>query len=221
MELDEKIVRQIAELVKKELEKSNINPIAAHSYETKNLQKEYESIFTEKGMASKGNDIKEVVIAVAPCFGVEIKHTLNKLSHIDILKEIMAGIEEEGMVTRIIRVMDTSDVAFIGKKAAMLSGSGISIAIQSKGTTVIHQKDLYPLTNLELFPQAPIITLAMYRHIGKNAAKYAKGLRVKPVPVQNDYMCRPKFQVKAAIMHIKETEKIDKQAPSIELQFKG
>jgi propanediol dehydratase medium subunit len=78
--------------------------------------------------------------------------------HAAVLREIMAGIEEEGMKARVIRVWHTSDVAFIGKRGAELCGSGIAIGIQSRGTTVIHQRDLFPLQNIELFPQAPVIT---------------------------------------------------------------
>ena len=96
----------------------------------------------------------------------------------------MAGIEEEGMKPRIIRVWHTSDVAFVGKRGAELSGSGIAISIQSRGTTVIHQRDLQPLQNIELFPQAPVITLETYRNIGRNAARYAKG--DSPPPVDAD-----------------------------------
>ena len=81
--------------------------------------------------------------------------------------------------------------------------------IQSKGTTVIHQKDLYPLSNLELFPQAPLMDLETYRKIGQNAAKYVKGEQVVPVPCTNDPMSSPKYQVKAALMHIAETEQLD------------
>ena len=39
---------------------------------------------------------------------------------------------------------------------------------------MIHQRDLPRLSSLELFPQAPLIDLEMYRQIGTNAAKYAK-----------------------------------------------
>ena len=95
---------------------------------------------------------------------------------------------------------------------------GIGIGIQSKGTAVIHQKDLFPLTNLELFPQAPLITLEIYRQIGKNAARYAKGQSPVPVAVANDFMVRPKFQARAAILHIKETEHIVEGAPPVELE---
>lgn len=73
-----------------------------------------------------------------------------------------------------IRCFKSSDVAFVAVEGNRLSGSGISIGIQSKGTTVIHQRGLPPLSNLELFPQAPLLTLETYRQIGKNAARYAK-----------------------------------------------
>jgi hypothetical protein len=101
-------------------------------------------------------------------------------------------------------------------ESAKLAGSGIGIGIQSKGTTVISQKDLYPLSNLELFPQAPLMTPETYRHIGKNAAKYVKGETVTPVPSVNDPMVRPKYQVKAAIMHIAETEQLSPELGIIE-----
>ncbi|MDF2613193.1 MAG: dehydratase medium subunit [Clostridia bacterium] len=149
---------------------------------------------------------KEVGIGIGAAYGIKIHYTINGLPVDKVLKEIMAGIEEEGMIPKVYRIMRTSDVSFMGNDVAKLAGSGIGIGLQSKGTAVIHQKDLYPLTNLELFPQAPLLTLETYRQIGKNAAKYAKGEQVMPVPIQNDPMCRPKFQVKAALMHTIETE---------------
>ena len=81
---------------------------------------------------------------------------------------------------------------------------------------MIHQKDLYPLSNLELFPQAPLMTLEMYRAIGRNAARYVKGEKVTPISAVNDPMVRPKYQVKAALMHIRETEQVDQEIPIIE-----
>jgi len=136
------------------------------------------------------------------------------------MREVIAGIEEEGLTTRIIRVLHTSDVGFIAHQAAKLSGSGIGIGIQSKGTTVIHQKDLQPLANLELFPQAPLLVPETFRAIGKNAAKYAKGESPNPVPTKNDQMARPKYQAIAALLHIKETEHVERSKKPIELQAK-
>lgn len=39
-----------------------------------------------------------------------------------------------------------------------------------------------------------------------------------PVAVANDFMVRPKFQARAAILHIKETEHIVEGAPPVELE---
>ena len=171
---------------------------------------------TSLDAAVKGTNPKEVAIGIGPAFLTQIKHTLNGLPLADVLAELKAGIEEEGMSPRVVKVFKTSDVAFIGKEAAALSGSGVSIGIQSKGTTIIHQRDLYPLSNLELFAQAPLLTLAHYRHIGKNAARYAKGEKVTPVTVENDPMIRSSYQVKAALMHIKETEQMNRQGQTVD-----
>lgn len=170
--------------------------------------------------AEKGTDPKEVVIGVGAAFQKEIKKTICGIPLDDVLKNVKAGIEEEGMVCRVVKILDTSDVCFMALEAAKLSGSGIGIGIQSKGTTVIHQKDLYPLSNLELFPQAPLMDLETYRKIGKNAAKYVKGEQVVPVPCTNDPMSRPKYQVKAALMHIAETEQLDPEVGIIEWEGK-
>ena len=124
------------------------------------------------------------------------------------------------MNPRVVKILDTSDVCFMALEAAKLSGSGIGVGIQSKGTTVIHQRDLYPLSNLELFPQAPLMSLETYSQIGKNAKKYVKGEQVIPIPCTNDPMSRPKYQVKAAIMHIAETEQLDPEVGIIEWEGK-
>ncbi|WP_125154602.1 propanediol/glycerol family dehydratase medium subunit [Clostridium rectalis] len=172
----------------------------------------------EIGNAKVGKRSDEVVIGVAAAFGKYQHKTIVNIPHGDVLREIIAGIEEEGLTTRVIRVLRTSDVSFIANDAAKYSGSGIGIGIQSKGTTVIHQKDLLPLNNLELFPQAPLLTLETFRLIGKNAAKYAKGESPTPVPVENDQMARPKYQAKAALLHIKETKHVVEGAKPIELE---
>ena len=74
-----------------------------------------------------------------------------------------------------MRVLRSADVAFIGHDGARLSGSGIAVGLQSKGTALIHRADLEPLDYLELFGMAPSLTLASYRQIGRNAAGYALG----------------------------------------------
>jgi len=179
------------------------------------------AVLKEIGAAGAGMSKDEVVIAVGPAFGVSQTKTIVGIPHASVLKEMVAGIEEEGLKARIVKVYRTSDVSVIANSSAKLSGSGIAVGIQSKGTAVIHQKDLTPLNNLELFPQAPLIDIVTYRTIGKNAAKYAKGESPSPVPVRSDQMARPKYQAIAGLLHIKETEHVDKDKPAVEVVLSG
>lgn len=179
-----------------------------------------ELTLTEIGEAKIGINADEVVIGLAPAFLKFQSKTIVGINHSDVLREIIAGVEEEGLTARVVRVIRTSDVSFIANDVAKLSGSGIGIGIQSKGTTVIHQKDLLPLNNLELFPQAPLLDLDTFRAIGKNAARYAKGESPTPVPTRNDQMARPKFMAIAALLHIKETKHVIVGAKPIEIEVK-
>jgi len=175
-------------------------------------------VISETGTAERGTNPREIVIGLAAAFGGRQTQTIIGLPHDQVVKEICAGIEEEGLSYRFIRLFRTADVGFIAHEAAKLSGSGIGIGIQSRGTTVIHQKDLPPLSNLELFSQSPLIDLETFRAIGKNAAKYAKGESPSPVPVRNDQMARPKYQAIAALLHIKETQLLDSNKKTQELR---
>jgi propanediol dehydratase medium subunit len=171
----------------------------------------------EKGEARSSSKADEVVIAVTPAFAKFQNRTIVNIPHSEVLRELIAGVEEEGLSARVIRVLRTSDLAFAAHDATKLSGSGIAVGLQSRGTAVIHQRDLAPLSNLELFPQSPLLDLAAYRAIGRNAAKYAKGESPAPVPTRNDQMARPKYQAKAAVLHIKETEHVVPGAKPLEI----
>ena len=172
----------------------------------------------ELGDASPGSDPAEIVIAVGPAFGGALQATLLGLPHAAVLKALLEGIGQEGMRARVIKIRHTSDCGFIGHAGAKLSGSWVAVGIQSKGTTVIHQRDLEPLSNLELFPQAPNLTLESYRVIGRNAAKYAKGEPVLPVPVEIDNLARLKYIVKTTLLHLKETDEVQRGKPPQEVR---
>lgn len=171
----------------------------------------------EVGPAKEGGR-REVVIAVGPAFGASLNQTLAGIAHADVLHEVLAGVEGEGVPGRVVKFYHTSDCAAIGHGGAELSGSGVAVGIQSKGTTVIHRKGLATLDNLELFPQAPNLTLESYREIGRNAARYAKGIPTKPVAVKIDNMVRLRLIVQTTIMHLLETEKVRKDALPVELK---
>ncbi len=179
-----------------------------------------QGLLEEIGQAAASRQIEEIVVAVGPAFGSALDATLLGLPHEEVLKAIIRGIEEEGMTARVVKIYSTSDCGFIGHAGAQLSGSGVSIGIQSKGTTVIHRKDLEPLNNLELFPQAPNLTLQSYRVIGRNASKYAKGEPVLPVPIEIDNMARLKYIVKTTLLHLFETEQVDPNKPPQELRVR-
>ncbi|MGQ9626159.1 MAG: glycerol dehydratase reactivase beta/small subunit family protein [Anaerolineae bacterium] len=159
-----------------------------------------------------------MVIALGPAFGAEIGHTIGGLDHRDVLSALLQGIQEEGVPARVVRIHHTSDCAFIGHAGAQLSGSGIAIGIQSKGTTVIHRRDLAPLDNMELFSQAPNLDLDTYRQIGRNAARYATGRPTTPVPVRIDNTARLRLIVQTTLLHLRETHKIERDRPPSELR---
>jgi propanediol dehydratase large subunit len=135
--------------------------------------------------AGPGQDPREVVIGVSPAVGRDVWRCLSGLTVPEVLTELLAGLEEEGCTGRVVRFNDTVDLGRIGLAAARLAGSGIGIGLQGKGTALIHRRDLAPLANLELYSVAPAVTPELYRLLGANAARHAKG--GTPDPARNPY----------------------------------
>ena len=171
----------------------------------------------DMGPARPG-DQSEVIIALSPAFGVEIRKSLGGFDLREVLTALLNGVKEEDLPARVVRIYHTSDCAFIGHAGAQLSGSGVAVGIQAKGTTVIHQRDLAPLENLELFPQAPNMELETYRQIGRNAARYASGKATTPVAVKIDNTARLRLIVQTTLLNIKETKLIDETRTPTEVQ---
>lgn len=217
--INEDVLRSIIAEVIKEVDLTNPTPATQTTTTTKKEVLPEKAVVRTIGVAKPSQSVDEVVIAVGPAFGTQQTKTMVDIPHTEVLRQVIAGIEEEGLKARVVKVYRSSDVAFVAVEGDHLSGSGISIGIQSKGTTVIHQRDLPPLSNLELFPQAPLLTADTYRLIGKNAAKYAKGETPNPVPTLNDQMARPKYQAYSALLHIKETKLVEKGRPADEIEL--
>jgi propanediol dehydratase large subunit len=135
----------------------------------------------EKGLAIAGTRSDEVVVGVSAALGRETWVALSGMTVAEVLRQVVAGIEDEGLTWRIVRVRRSIDLGLIGSTAARLSGSGVSVGLQAKGTALIHRADLPPLANLELFSIAPRITPELYRELGRNAARYAQGLAPEPL----------------------------------------
>jgi hypothetical protein len=176
------------------------------------------AVVVDGSPAEVGDDPAEVVVAVGPAFGDVIRETINGLPHEDVLDAVCEGILEGGGTPRLVRVRRVADVAFIGHDGARLSGSTVSVGLQSKGTAVIHRADLQPLDNLELFGMSPLYTRDSYRAIGVNAAGYALGNRVGPVPTELDNFARAKLIVRTTMLHALETRAIVPDSAPVELE---
>ena len=177
------------------------------------------AILEESAPAGLGDDPAEVVIAVGPAFADGLRETINGLQHVEVLAAVTGGVQAAGAVARLVRVRRVADVGFIAHDGARLSGSGIALGLQSKGTTVIHRADLEPLDNLELFGMSPLYTLESYRAMGRNAAGYALGQRVGPVPTELDNFARAKLIVRTTLLHAREAAAVVPGAPAVELRL--
>jgi len=173
----------------------------------------------ETHVATVDDEPDDVVVAVGPAFAAALRMTINGLPHADVLRAITEGVREGGGRPRLVRVRRSSDVAFIAHDGARLSGSGIAVGLQSKGTAVIHRADLQPLDNLELFGMSPLYSLDSYRAMGRNAAAYALGHAVGPVPTQLDNFARAKLIVRTTLLHARETAEVVRDAEPIELEL--
>ncbi len=207
MTFDENTLRSVIEEVLKEM--GEVSGTAAAPAAAPVAAAAGKLTITENGEARKGTAADEVVIGLAPAFGTKQVKTIIDLPHDKVLREIIAGIEEEGLKWRIIKVYHTSDVSFIAHVAAEYSGSGIGIGIQSKGTTV------YPPEG----PAQPVQSGAVLPgasdrpgHLPQDRQErrqVRQGRVPTPVPTRNDQMARPTYQALSALLHIKETELVD------------
>jgi propanediol dehydratase large subunit len=180
-----------------------------------------EPLLREVGEARVLDAPDDVVVAVGPAFGGALGETINSLAHGDVLAAVLDGVREAGARPRVVRVRRSADVAFIGHDGASLAGSRIAVGIQSKGTALIHRADLQPLDNLELFGMAPLLTLESYRRIGANAAGYALGRPVAPVPTMLDNYARAKLIVRTTLLHAREAAAVERGAPAVEVALAG
>jgi propanediol dehydratase large subunit len=174
------------------------------------------------GPAATGHDPRDVVIGVSPAVGRDVWRTLSGQLVVDVLAELLAGLEEEGCVGRIVRVNDTVDLGRIGLAAARLSGSGIGIGLQGKGTALIHRRDLPPLANLELYSTAPVVTPELYRLLGANAGRHAKGST--PDPARNPYTdeaIEARYHTKVIALVALERLRVDSGLAPEELSTEG
>lgn len=170
--------------------------------------------YRASGAAGESADPREVVVGISPAFGLKLFQTTAGHRLSDVLRVLMDGISSRGLKPRIVRFRHTADTSFLGLSAARLSGSGIGIGIQAKGTAVIHQRDRLPHNNLELFSNAPITSLDHYRGLGANAAAYALKEMPEPVVVpQRGEAMGSRYHARTAMIYAIETALTEEGAP--------
>jgi propanediol dehydratase large subunit len=174
------------------------------------------------GAAQAGTAADEVVIGISPAFGVKLFQTTagHKLS--EVLRVMVEAIAARGLRARVVRMQHTADTSFLGLSAARLSGSGIGIGLQAKGTAVIHAAARLPHNNLELFSNAPITRLDHYADLGRNAAAYALGEAPEPVVVPTSGQALgARYHARVAMIYAIETglTRDGAEPEEIDLQF--
>lgn len=172
------------------------------------------------GKAGKGHDPHEVVIGISPAFGERLHRTTAGHAVSDVLDALTRGILEGGGMPRVVRIRHTADTSFLGLSAAHLAGSGYGIGIQAKGTAIIHHRDRLPHMNLELFSNAPLVSLEQYRAMGRNAGRMTWGETPEPIIVTNDGQALgARFHPRVALLYAIETEMSEPGAEPEEMFF--
>jgi propanediol dehydratase large subunit len=173
------------------------------------------------GDAERGSDAAEVCVGLSPALGSELWATMAGIPVGDVIEQLLAGLREEGCAARLVKVRATIDLGMIGLTAARLAGSGIGIGLQAKGTALIHRSDLAPLACLELYSVAPLITPEMYRALGRNAGRHAKGLH--PAPLRNPYIeeaIEPRYHAEAVMLVAIERESCVPDGPPLNVEVR-
>ena len=144
-----------------------------------------EPVVAERGRGGEGTDAAEVVVAVGPAFA---GHDPPDDRRPRPPRRARGGLRGDSGGRRRAagraRAPRRRRRVHRARRRAALRLRASRIGLQSKGTAVIHRADLEPLDNLELFGMSPLYTLESYRAMGRNAAGYALGKRVGPVPTR-------------------------------------
>ena len=131
----------------------------------------------------QGSDPREVCIGLSPALGRSVWLSLCGLTVGEVLRrDCPPASRRRAAYPGWCGCESTIDVGLIGlTAAARLSGSGIGIGLQGKGTALIHRRDLAPLANLELFSVAPLLTAGSTGRAGQERGAACKGMA--PVPI--------------------------------------
>lgn len=147
-----------------------------------------------KGIATCSNDKNEIIIAMSPAFADKIQTSLFGIPHRQILKEILLGIELQGINYRLIRVYDCDNLLAITNRARDFSGSGTVIAIQSSGSVLLHLQRSKEFCIIEAFSDISLMCPIRFRQIGQYAAQYLANKSIEALYFSQDQRVRQHYQ---------------------------
>ena len=108
MELNEQLIQAITKAVVEQLQGNQPQP---HNSEGETLagKTRMRPMHSYEGAekAPQGTDPKEIVIGVGAAFQTEIRATICGIPLEEVLRNVQAGIEEEGMTSRVVKILDT------------------------------------------------------------------------------------------------------------------
>jgi len=116
--------------------------------------------------------------SVKPCVLIHVfPHTCWE----DKIREVQAGLEEEGIPSLVVQVKE-SDAVALAFQGACASKLGVGLGIGADGLCIHYFKlpDQHPLFALNV-PGTPI----QWRHFGCNAARLVKGIPFKEQPLED------------------------------------
>ena len=104
------------------------------------------SAYRTMGPAAGGNDPREVVIGISPAFGIKLFQTVAGHPLSAILRELIAGIAEEGARARVVRMKHTADTSFLGLSAARIAGAASASASRPRAPRSFTRRTGCPTT---------------------------------------------------------------------------
>lgn len=163
--------------------------------------------WTTLGPAARSDDPRDVVIALSPAAGERIFTTLSGLSLRDVVTAIGHELASAGLRPRLVRVHRSIDLGRIAADGSALAGSGWSLALQGKGTAMVHHHGRPPLAGEELLSVAPRLRLHDYTQLAANLAGYLHDRPVDPVLIDpnGEPLGPPHHLDVVALVHVERT----------------
>lgn len=103
---------------------------------------------------------------IRPTIVIKVYEDKEEINKEDIAKEVLAGIEEEGVLYQVASTSVYKEAAILAQEAAEQSQLEVGIGICKKEVV---------LTVHKLRGKALLKTKSAYRELGQNAARYVKG----------------------------------------------